>query len=177
MTNHAISEIGVQQATVSGAAIGRSNRLVAWSGFCLGVLSGSLMGLWAFGGPIDPPIWIGDYDDTPRRLIRLAHISFFGIGYLNLLLARELPGLDLGGRSKALASWCMNAANILLPLLLFAAAIYGPLKYLLPIPVTATLIALAVATWGTWRGVRGGPRTQSANNEALAARPNRRSGK
>ena len=168
-------ELADSRAAANDAAIGRSNRLVAWTGFCLGVISGSLMGLWAFDGPLDPPTWIGDYDNTSRRLIRLGHISFFGIGYLNLLLARELPGFDLERRGKALESRCMNAANIALPFMLFAAAAYAPVKYLLPIPVFATLIALTIAAWGAWRDVQGASKPQPINSEAT--QPNRRNGK
>jgi len=158
-------------------AIGHSNRAIAWTGFCLGVISGSLMGLWAFNGPLDPPAWIGDYENTPRRFTRLGHISFFGIGYLNLLLARQLPGFDFERRVKALALRCMNAANILLPLLLFAAAAYAPLEYLLPIPVIATLAALVIAAWGGWREVKLAFKTRPTDSEASTALPNRRNGK
>lgn len=167
---------GIQHILPSSLdALGHSNRLVAWTGFGLGVISGALMGLWAFDGPLDPPVWIGDYENTPRRLMRLGHISFFGIGYLNLFLARELPGFDLEHRTKALASRCMNVANTLLPLLLFAAAAYGPLKYLLPFPVIAALTALVIAAWGSRGEVQGGFRP--LYGDASTEERNRRNGK
>lgn len=131
-------------------SIGGFNRLVAWMGFCFGVASGALMGLWAFDGPLGVPGWIGDYGDTSRRLLRLGHIAFFGIGILNLLLVRELPLLNVGYRAKAVAARCMNAANVFLPFTLIAAAAHAPLKYLLPLPVLGALVALCVVAWGTY---------------------------
>ena len=135
--------------------IGRSNRAVAWIGFCLGAASGMIMGLWAFDGPVPPPPGFVDYADTSRRLLRLGHIAFFGIGYLNLLLAWELPSLELGRAAKQVAARCMNFANIFLPLTLMAAAAYPPLKYLLPVPATSAVAALSLAAWGAWAANRG----------------------
>ncbi len=47
--------------------IGRSNRAIAWTGFCFGAASGMIMGLWAFGGPVSPPPGFVDYADTADR--------------------------------------------------------------------------------------------------------------
>jgi hypothetical protein len=134
---------------------GRWNRIIAWSGFCVGAASGMIMGLWAFDGPISPPVGFVDYGETSRRLMRLGHIAFFGIGYLNLLLAGELPSLGLGQAGKRTAARSMNIANIVLPLTLMAAAAYPPLKYLLPVPATSALAALCLVAWGTWAADRG----------------------
>ena len=150
-----LEETAARNPPPAGRPIGASNRLVAWTGFCLGVASGALMGLWAFDGPLDVPGWIGKYGDTSRRLLRLGHIAFFGIGILNLLLVRELPLLQVGYRVKAVAAWCMNAANIFLPFTLIAAAVLAPLKYLLPLPVMGAVVALCVVAWdagGIYRG-------------------------
>jgi hypothetical protein len=147
----------LSEQTTGGLLAGHSdpwrwNRAIAWSGFCAGVLSGMFMGLWAFDGPLAPPAWIGGYGETARRLIRLGHIAFFGIGLLNLALTKELPDLALAERAKAGAAAAMNFANLILPFLLIAAALVAPLKYLLPFPVVAALAALALAAWGAAKG-------------------------
>ncbi len=133
---------------------GRLNRAVAWSGFCLGVASGMVMGLWSFDGPLAVPAWIGDYDQTARRFLRMGHIAFFGIGLLNLALASELTRLDLTRRGKRRAAGWMNFANLFLPPALIAAALYPPLKYLLPLPVIAACAALCLAAWGVARPIK-----------------------
>ena len=112
----------------------------------VGAGSGLILGLWSFDGPMAVPAWIGEYGDTSRRLARLGHIAFFGLGILNILLARELPRLsETAGR---IASPAMNFGNVFLPLTLFAAAVYHPIKYLMPFPALAILLALIAAASG-----------------------------
>ena len=134
-----------------GPDVYRLNKAVAWCSFFMGAATGMVMGLWAFDGPGSPPAGMTSYADTSRRLLRLGHIAFFGIGYLNLLLAAELPSLRLSDRQKVSAAQAMNVANILLPVTLMAAAYLPAIKYLLPIPATAATGALAIAAWGAVR--------------------------
>jgi hypothetical protein len=132
------------------------NRRVGWASACLGVLTGAVMGLWSFDGPLPPPAWLGEYGDTARRLARLGHIAFFGLGILDLLLARELPRSALGPLARRLASGAMIFGNVFLPLTLFAAAAYHPLKYLMGAPVFAVFLALVLAAYGAWGGAAPG---------------------
>ena len=81
----------------------RQNQIVAWVSLAVGVLTGLILGLWSFDGPVSTPAWLGDYGDTSRRLARLGHIAFFGLGILNILLTRELPGFSLSTRAKRTA--------------------------------------------------------------------------
>ena len=78
------------------AAVGNSNRVVGWASLAVGAGTGLILGLWSFDGPFAVPAWLGAYGDVSRRLARLGHIAFFGLGILNLLLARELPALAEG---------------------------------------------------------------------------------
>jgi hypothetical protein len=130
----------------------RSNRAVGWSSLALGATTGLILGLWSFDGPVAVPEVLGDYGDTSRRLARLGHIAFFGLGILNLLLARELHGLGLRDGARRAASFAMNFGNVFLPLTLFAAAAYRPLKYLMPLPALAVTVAMTLAAWGALRG-------------------------
>jgi hypothetical protein len=125
------------------------NRLIGWSSAALGAATGLILGLWSFDGPVAVPAWLGDYSETSRRLARLGHIAWFGLGILNLILARQLPELALSLKAKRIASMAMNFGNIFLPLTLFAAAIHRPLKYLMPWPALAVLAALLLAACGS----------------------------
>ncbi len=125
------------------------NRVIGWTSAAVGAITGLIMGLWSFDGPLGVPASLGEYEDTARRLARLGHIAFFGLGILNLLLARELPESSLGLREKKIASFAMNFGNIFLPLTLFAAAFYHPLKYTMPLPATSVLVALLLAAHGS----------------------------
>jgi hypothetical protein len=126
------------------------NRFVGWTCIAVGVATGLVLGLWSFDGPVDVPRWIGSYEDTSRRLVRLGHIAFLGLGILNLLLSRELPGSSLGPRAKRVASVSMNFGNIFLPLTLFASGAYRPLKIFMAPPAISVFVALVLVTYGAW---------------------------
>jgi len=107
-----------------------------------------VLGLWSFDGPLDVPSWIGAYDDTSRRLVRLGHIALIGLGILDILLGRELPHSRLGPRLRRVASLAMIFGNAFLPLTLFAAGFQRPLKYAMALPATSVFVALVLAAWG-----------------------------
>jgi hypothetical protein len=56
--------------------------LAGWIGVSLGVLTGAVFGL-AF----HKENWLGGYNSWTRRMLRLGHISFFGIAFLNFMFA------------------------------------------------------------------------------------------
>ena len=130
------------------------NRTIGWSSMALGAATGLVRGMWSFAGPVPEMLGDGEYDDVPRRLARLGHIALFGLGILNLLLARDLSGLDLGRGQRRVAAWAMNFGNIFLPLTLFAAAAWHPLKYTMPLPAISVFVAMVIAALGAvkaWR--------------------------
>jgi hypothetical protein len=127
------------------------NHAVGWVSLLLGAISGLVFGLWSFGGPVEVPAWLGDYGDVSRRLARLCHISFFGLGILNLLVARELPRCAVREQAKRTASIAMNFGNVFLPLTLLAAAVYHPMQYALGLPGLSVTLALAITAYGVSR--------------------------
>jgi len=67
------------------------NIQVAWVGFLLGCLAGAIPGLFFHNSD-----WLGGYASWQRRMIRLAHIAFFGIGFINLSFALTARTLEIG---------------------------------------------------------------------------------
>jgi len=128
--------------------IGDLNRRLGWLSLFLGVATGLILGLWSFDGPAHAPAGFGNYGDLPRRLARLGHIAFFGLGFINIMVGRELPALALTERAAATASGCMNFANVLLPATLFVASIFPLAKYALPLPALAVFVALGMVATG-----------------------------
>lgn len=55
-----------------------------------GALSGAIVGLFFYRDE-----WMGGYNSWRRRLTRLGHISFFGLGFLNLIFAATAVQLSL----------------------------------------------------------------------------------
>jgi len=125
-------------------------RVVAWISFVLGIGTGLVLGLWSFDGPFTTPGWLGGYEDVSRRMVRLGHIAYFGLGFLTLLLALELNKLQLTKREQLLTTNAMIFGNMVLPLTLFAAGVYHPLKYLMPIPALAVFLAMILAAKGAY---------------------------
>src|SRR5690242_16165672 len=56
------------------------NLVAAWTGMLLGFGSGLILGMFFRNEG-----WLGGYASFRRRMYRLAHISFFGLGAVNLL--------------------------------------------------------------------------------------------
>jgi hypothetical protein len=127
------------------------NRRVGWVSTCVGAATGLILGLWSFDGPFSVPGWLGEYDQTSRRLARLGHIAFFGLGILNILVAGALRRSPLGPPGRRVASIAMNFGNVFLPLTLFAAAAYRPFKYSMSAPALAVFVALVVTAYGVCR--------------------------
>ena len=132
------------------------NRAVGWASLAIGIATGLVMGLWSFDGPMPTPAWLGEYSDTPRRLARLGHIAFIGLGILNILLARELAETALTTSARRVASQAMNVGNVLLPLTLFAAAAWRPAKYAMALPASAVFVAMCLAAWGARAPIKTG---------------------
>ncbi len=134
-------------------ARGDVNRAVGWTSLVLGAATGLVIGLWSFDGPAAVPAWIGDYGATPRRLLRLGHIAFFGLGVINVLMARELPPLAVAGAVRRTAFHAMNFGNLVLPVTLVGAALQPALKWALPIPALAVFAALCLMAFATFASV------------------------
>jgi len=126
---------------------GVSNVKIGWVSLAFGASTGVVLGLWSFDGPVAVPEWLGGYGELSRRLARLGHIAFFGLGILNLLMARELPRLTMQPGYVSIASWAMNFGNVFLPTVLFAAAAWHPAKYVLPVPALSVTVALVMVAY------------------------------
>ena len=130
------------------------NRRLGWASLVLGIATGLALGMWAFDGPLAVPHALGDYADTPRRLVRLGHIAFVGLGILDILLARELVESSLAPRARFVASRAMLLGNAFLPPCLIASAFAPALKYAMALPATSVFVAVCLAAWGARPGGR-----------------------
>ena len=114
------------------------NLFAAWVGILLGFIAGAVPGLF-----FDRESWLGGYGSWRRRLIRLAHISFFGLGFINLGYALSLRAMDLGQPSP-LASIALLVGAIAMPTVCYLAAWKKEFRHLFPIPVTSLLIGVII---------------------------------
>ncbi len=112
------------------------NLLVAWIWIGLGFLSGLLLGFW-----FNREQWLGGYASWKRRLYRLGHISFFGLGMVNLMFyftARVIPS---GDSFAAIASIGFVAGAFTMPVCCLVMAHFPKAKALFAVPVISLLIA------------------------------------
>lgn len=108
----------------------------AWLGVLAGVLLGVVQGLFFHRDD-----WLGGYSSWRRRLMRLGHVSFFGIAMLNLAFAWTVhnPGWRPASSLPA-ASLC--SAQALMPLVCYLAAWRQPLRRLFFLPVSCVLVGV-----------------------------------
>ena len=118
-----------------------TNLWVAWIGFLFGCISGAIPGLFFFN--ID---WLGGYSSWQRRMIRLAHISFFGIGFLNLSFFLTANFLNLR-RALLIPSYLLLITAITMPLVCYLSAYKTFFRHLFFIPASALTAAITIIFW------------------------------
>lgn len=120
------------------------NLLAGWIGLLAGVVSGAVIGLF-----FHREDWMGGYDSYRRRLTRLGHISFFGLGFVNILFGLTITTLSLSSSLISLASRCLLLGAITMPLCCFLSAWRKPWRHLFPLPVASVLlgIILLLSQW------------------------------
>lgn len=113
------------------------NLLCGWLGILAGALSGALIGLF-----FHRDSWLGGYGTFSRRMLRLGHIAFFGMGMINILAAVTIRGLAFPSANLKLASAGLLIGLVGMPLICFLTAWRKPLRHLFPIPVIAVVVAV-----------------------------------
>lgn len=120
------------------------NLLAGWIGMLGGVVSGAAIGLY-----FHDDSWMGGYGSFRRRMTRLGHISFFGLGLVNLLFALSIRAVEIPLAEARLASWCFIVGLVAMPICCFLTAWRKPLRQLFPIPVLSVGIGI-VALLAGW---------------------------
>ena len=118
------------------------NLYAAWIGFLLGAIAGAITGLF-----FDRESWLGGYADWRRRMVRLGHISFFGIGLLNLgfFLTVESLGMRAG---IGLPGHLLIVGAVTMPLVCYLSAHRKGFRHLFFVPAGTVTLALALFLWG-----------------------------
>lgn len=123
------------------------NEAFGWIWFVLGMVTGAALGLG-----FARPGFLGGYGSWERRLLRLGHISFFGLGLINILFAYALPRVALDAPWPAVASWGLIVGGVTMPLCCALAAWRKPMRNLFPIPVVALLVGASITAAGLCLG-------------------------
>jgi len=120
--------------------IPQPNLVAAWLGILLGFVSGMMLGMF-----FHDEKWLGGYASHKRRLYRLGHISFFGLGAVNLFFWLTAKNISAPGTNWAWASGLFVLGAVTMPLCCALMAHWPKLHLLFSVPVVS-LIAAAVLT-------------------------------
>lgn len=117
------------------------NLHAAWIGFLLGALAGAVPGLFFHRSD-----WLGGYASWQRRMIRLAHIAFFGLGFLNLAFAMTVRALDLDSGLRATSVLLVLGAATM-PAVCYLSAWRKAFRHLFFIPVASITLGTGLFAW------------------------------
>lgn len=117
--------------------------LVGWAAVLLGIVSGAITGLF-----FHAETWAGGYSSFRRRMLRLGHISFFGIGFLNFFFALTLSQITLTDASLRIASIGFMTAVVTMPACCYLSAWKKPFRHLFPIPVIGVFAGVLPIVFG-----------------------------
>jgi hypothetical protein len=123
---------------------GASLNLVAgWMSMLGGVISGAVIGLFFYRDE-----WMGGYSSFRRRLTRLGHISFWGLGFINVMFAVSVNALESPLINVRVASAGLILGAITMPLCCFLTAWRRSFRHLFPIPVISILVGIVSLLMG-----------------------------
>ncbi len=115
------------------------NLVIAWLWILLGFVSGMVLGMFFRG-----ETWLGGYASFKRRMYRLGHISFFGLGAVNLLFCLTVKNFALTGEAIHYASLAFVVGAISMPLCCVVMANWPKAHMIFSIPVVSLLVGGAL---------------------------------
>lgn len=125
----------------AGGSTMQANLTAAWIGFLCGALAGMTTGLFFHRDD-----WLGGYGSWQRRMVRLGHVAFFGIGFLNLGFALTAQSLDLE-TGLTLTSALLIVGAVTMPVVCYLSAYRKGFRQLFALPALSLTVALAVFLW------------------------------
>lgn len=116
-----------------------TNIQAAWLAILMGMIGGAIQGLF-----FHDENWLGGYGSWTRRLMRLGHISFFGLALLNLAFAFTVQQLQMKEPEISWTSLLMLIGLVSMPLVCYLSAFQKKCRHLFIIPVGSLVSAVAI---------------------------------
>jgi len=110
------------------------NLILAWLWILLGFVSGMVLGMFFHGEN-----WLGGYGSFQRRMYRLGHISFFGLGALNLLFCLTVQNFALAGALIHGASLAFITGAVAMPICCVVMAQFPKAYLIFSVPVVCLI--------------------------------------
>jgi len=110
------------------------NLLFAWLWILLGFISGMILGMFFHGEN-----WLGGYGSFKRRMYRLGHISFFGLGAVNLVFWLTMQKISPAAPFAGIASWAFIVGAATMPLCCVVMAHFPKAHMIFAVPVVSLI--------------------------------------
>ncbi len=120
-----------------------TNLYVGWAAFLMGGLSGTIMVLF-----FHRKDWLGGYASFQRRMVRMGHISFFGLGGINVLFALSAGWIQgqwfqAHGVPIEVASVSFIIAAVSMPVCCFVTAWKPGARFFFFVPVLSVIVGIS----------------------------------
>lgn len=122
------------------------NLMLAWLWILFGFVSGMVLGMFFHGEN-----WLGGYASFRRRMYRLAHISFFGLGAVNLFFWLTVKNLSAFTGPLRFASVAFVVGAIAMPVCAMFMAHFPKAHLIFSIPVLSLLLAGSLTLFAVTR--------------------------
>jgi hypothetical protein len=113
-----------------------ANIYAAWIGILLGCSIGAVEGLF-----FHKEDWLGGYFSWKRRILRLGHISFFGLGLINIAFVFTARALEIE-KDVHTSSILFIIGLAGMPILCYLSAIRSAFRHLFFIPALSIIIGV-----------------------------------
>lgn len=127
--------VDVSSRSRKANSVESTNVVAAWIGILLGSLGGALLGLF-----FHRTDWLGGYASWPRRMLRLGHISLFGLAFVNLAYALSVKHFSMETPSPVPSVLFIGGA-VTMPICCCVCAFARSLKWLFVVPVGCLVVA------------------------------------
>jgi hypothetical protein len=123
---------------------GDVNVLAGWIGLLCGIITGSYLGLFFYKDD-----WAGGYSSFRRRMLRLGHISFFGLGFVNIMYGLTTRAVDISVALPGLTAASFIVGAVTMPLCCYLTAWRKRFRHFFPIPVISVALGviLVLLAW------------------------------
>ena len=121
------------------------NLFAAWIGVLFGFVSGALLGM-----KFHRADWLGGYASYPRRMLRLGHISFFGLAVINVMFYSAAGLFAAMTGTLLVASWAFVIGAITMPVACALMATSPRWWNAFVIPVASLLTGAVLTLWELW---------------------------
>jgi hypothetical protein len=108
------------------------NLHATWIAILAGFIAGAISGLRFYDDE-----WLGGYSSWRRRMVRLAHISFFGLALINLAFVFTVKYLNLP--EQPWTSWLFIVGLVTMPVCCYLSALNKVCRHLFVLPVGSLL--------------------------------------